>query len=129
MLIVLVGVVLFIIPGIIWGLKYSLSMVAILDKRLSPVEAVRFSGKITSGYIGKLFVLFILFFGVAILLGMAISQFQGRVDLTQEGILRFVFLGLIPSMFYYFAILPFSFLVSVTAYEALSKQYEYTSMR
>ena len=53
-LIVGAGAVLLVIPGIIWALKYSFGFFAVLDRSLSPRAALRFSGKITQGYKGKL---------------------------------------------------------------------------
>ncbi len=59
-LITIAGSILFIIPGVILGLKYGLSLFAVMDRRLSARNALRFSGKITKGYKGKLF--WLLFF-------------------------------------------------------------------
>ncbi len=50
------GVVLLVIPGVIWGVGYSLSLFAVLDRSLSAREALRFSGKITKGHRLKLLV-------------------------------------------------------------------------
>ena len=54
-LITIGGTFLLVIPGVIWGVKYGLCGFAVMDKALSAREAIRFSGKITQGYKGKLF--------------------------------------------------------------------------
>jgi hypothetical protein len=49
-LIVLGGLLLLIVPGIVWAIKYSLYSFYIVDKKLSPMDAIRASGKATSGH-------------------------------------------------------------------------------
>ncbi len=49
-LIVLGGILLLIIPGIYWAIKYQFTLNLVVDKKLSPVEALRESGKITQGH-------------------------------------------------------------------------------
>lgn len=61
-LIVLAGFVLLIVPGIVWAVKYQFFALLIVDKKLSPMDAIRKSGEITKGSKGKLFVLIILLF-------------------------------------------------------------------
>lgn len=48
-LIVLAGLILFIIPGIIWAIKYSYFSYLIIDKRMSPMDSIKRSGEITRG--------------------------------------------------------------------------------
>lgn len=66
-LIVLAGIILLIIPGIIWGIKYSFVGYLIIDRNVGPVEALKRSGEITKGYKWDLFLLGLLFFGVVLL--------------------------------------------------------------
>jgi uncharacterized membrane protein len=54
-LIVFGGLILFIVPGIIWAIKYQFFSYLIVDKNLSPMEAIRKSGEMTAGNKGKLF--------------------------------------------------------------------------
>jgi len=61
-LIMLCGVILLIVPGIIWSIMFSMSPYAILEKKVNPIQTLRFSSRITSGHRNKLFVLFLLFF-------------------------------------------------------------------
>jgi uncharacterized membrane protein len=67
LLIVLGGFILLVIPGIIWGIKYSFFTYLIVDKNLGPMEAIKKSGEITAGKKGKLFGLFLLFMLINIL--------------------------------------------------------------
>ncbi len=60
-LIVLAGFVLLIVPGIIWAIKYQFYAYLIVDKNLSPMDAIKKSGEITAGNKGKLFWIGILF--------------------------------------------------------------------
>jgi len=59
--IVLGGLILLIVPGIIWAIKYQFFAYLIVDKNLSPMEAIKKSGEITMGKKGKLFLLGLLF--------------------------------------------------------------------
>ena len=61
-LIVMAGFILFIIPGIIWAIKYQFFAYLIIDKNMDPMEAIKKSGEMTAGNKGKLFWLGILFF-------------------------------------------------------------------
>ncbi len=54
-LIVVAGLIFFIVPGIIWAIKYQFFAYLIIDKKLDPMEAIRKSGEMTAGNKGKLF--------------------------------------------------------------------------
>lgn len=62
-LIVFGGLLLLIVPGIIWLLKYQYAPILVLDKKLDITEAIRTSGEITKGHKGWLF-------GFAIVMGL-----------------------------------------------------------
>ena len=62
-LIVIGGLLLLIVPGIIWLLKYQFAMPLVVDKKLDITESIRKSGEITQGHKGWLF-------GFAIVLGL-----------------------------------------------------------
>lgn len=64
---VLVGLILFIIPGIYLMLKYQFFKFLIVDKGMEPVEALRESGRITEGHIWQLFGLFCISVAINIL--------------------------------------------------------------
>lgn len=48
-LIVFVGTLLLIVPGIIWAIKYQFFGYLIVDQNLGPIEAIKKSGEITKG--------------------------------------------------------------------------------
>jgi len=54
-LIVFGGLILFIVPGIVWGIKFHYYMYLIVDKNMGPIESLKKSAKITSGYKWQLF--------------------------------------------------------------------------
>ena len=54
-LIVLGGFILFIVPGIIWSIKFSLSYYYVIDKGLGPIEALKASARATDTVKWELF--------------------------------------------------------------------------
>lgn len=62
-LIVIVGFILFIIPGIIWGIKFRYFPYLMVDRKLGPIDALKESSKITKGARWNLF-----FFGILLVL-------------------------------------------------------------
>ena len=54
-LLIFIGFLLFIVPGVIWSIKYMFSFFILLDQNCGPVEAMKRSSKLTSGYKGTLF--------------------------------------------------------------------------
>lgn len=75
-LIVLAGLILLVIPGIIWGIKFQFYSYLIVDKGMGPIEAIKKSGQMTSGVKLNLF-LFSLLLGLvnaagALLLGIGL---------------------------------------------------------
>ncbi len=54
-LIVAGGLILFIVPGIIWMIKYMFAPLLILDKKMGARESLRASGEMTDGYKWSLF--------------------------------------------------------------------------
>jgi len=57
LLIVLGGTILLVVPGIIWGIKFSFFSYAILDKKMGPIAALKESARITQGNKWNLFLL------------------------------------------------------------------------
>jgi uncharacterized membrane protein len=66
-LIVVGGLILLIVPGIIWGIKYMFTPFLIIDRGLMPMDAIRESGRITSGHKWELFLFGLALFGINIL--------------------------------------------------------------
>lgn len=58
-LIVFLGLILFIVPGIIWSLKYSLFAYYIVDRNVGVMESLHLSGVATRDAKGTLFLLFL----------------------------------------------------------------------
>lgn len=59
----ILGLILFIVPGIILGIMFGFSLYSVIDKGLLPMEALRYSALITKGNRWKIFLL-----GLALLL-------------------------------------------------------------
>lgn len=68
-LIVFIGFILLIVPGVIWAIKYQFYGYLIIDKKMKPMDALRKSAEITEGERWNLFILGFALFGV-ILLGV-----------------------------------------------------------
>ena len=66
--IVIVGLILFIIPGIIWSIKFRYFSYFMVDRNMGPIDALKKSSKITEGIKWNLFLLGILL-GLINLLG------------------------------------------------------------
>ncbi len=62
-LIILGGLILLIVPGIIWALKYQFALPLVIDKKMTLSESISKSGQITKGYKGWLL-------GFALVLGL-----------------------------------------------------------
>lgn len=75
-LIVVAGLILLIVPGIIWGIKFQYFSYFIVDKEMGPIDALKASSKITKGSIWNIFLLRILLglinIGGALLLGIGL---------------------------------------------------------
>ena len=70
-LIIFAGILLFVVPGIIWGIKFSLYPYFIVEKKLGPIEALKASSRATTGAKWDLF-LFGLLLGLINLAGMLV---------------------------------------------------------
>lgn len=66
-IIVFLGLLALVIPGIYLALKYQFYMYLIIDKKMGPIEAIKESGKITKGEIWNLLLFSLLMFGVMII--------------------------------------------------------------
>jgi uncharacterized membrane protein len=67
-LVVAAGLLLLIVPGVIWAVRFSQYTFLVVDRGLSPVEALRTSAEITQGSRWALFLLFLVF-SVVVFLG------------------------------------------------------------
>lgn len=89
-LIVLGGLILLIIPGIYFAIKYYFVIFLVVDKRLGPIEALKKSAKITQGSNTKIF-----------LLGLALFVINCVGFLTLIGLLVTVPITLLTTAFVY----------------------------
>ncbi|MGL4229332.1 MAG: hypothetical protein ACRCR3_11930 [Tannerellaceae bacterium] len=62
-----IGLALFIIPGIYIMLRLQFYLIAIVDKNMNPIEALQYSWKITKGHAWKLFLIYLTQLGLSIL--------------------------------------------------------------
>ncbi|MEI6845468.1 MAG: hypothetical protein WCK36_00310 [Candidatus Firestonebacteria bacterium] len=66
-LIIIGGVLLLIVPGVVWALKYQFAIYLVLDRGMKPLEAIKMSGKITHGHKVNLFLFWWVVLGLCIL--------------------------------------------------------------
>ena len=66
-LIVLGGLLLFIIPGIIWGIQFGLCFYFVVDKGLNPIRALKASSRTTKGVKWDLFAFHLINMGIVYL--------------------------------------------------------------
>ena len=67
-LIVIAGLVLLIVPGVIWTIKFGFFSFFIIDRRdIGPIEALKESSRITQDSKGKLFLFGIVIYGIMLL--------------------------------------------------------------
>jgi len=72
-LIVIGGLILLVVPGIYWAIKYQFAGFFIVDKNMSITEALHASGEMTKGLKWQLLLLDLAFLGIMILGGMALG--------------------------------------------------------
>jgi uncharacterized membrane protein len=137
-LIVLGGTILLLIPGIIWFLRYSLSLLALMDRRFSVREAMRFSGRITKGHKGRLFIAGLVAFLLSVLLTLPLSFGLGLLEnealasiYVEIGILpsedlgpAIVAVGIVPYLVHALVVVPWISATFAAAYEGLASNYK-----
>jgi hypothetical protein len=64
---VAIGLVLLVVPGLVWGARYAFAPVAVVDERLDPVAAMKRSAELTRGVLAELWILALLLVGVNLL--------------------------------------------------------------
>ena len=65
--VVVLGLILLIVPGIILALMFSQTIYLVVDRKLGPIEAMKESKRITDGHKWELFLLMLLSIGIVIL--------------------------------------------------------------
>jgi len=71
-LIVVAGLILLIVPGIMWGLKFCLWGYLVIDRELGPIKALEKSSNITNGAKWELFLFGLLLLGINLLGAVAL---------------------------------------------------------
>jgi uncharacterized membrane protein len=72
-LIVAAGLLLLVVPGVIWAIRYGFVPFLVIDKQLDPFAALRASKRLTSGHTRALFGFGLLLFGVNLLGALALG--------------------------------------------------------
>lgn len=88
-LMVVGGLILLIVPGIIWAVKYQFSRYLIVDKQLGIMDSFKQSGVITTGIKSQLFLFDILLFGI--ILAGAIAFGVGLIAAVPTAFIATVF--------------------------------------
>jgi uncharacterized membrane protein len=93
---VFVGLILFIIPGIILALRWSVALPACVVENLGPIAAMRRSADLTKGHRWQIFGLFVLIIVVAVIAFAVIGALVGMGLLAApETLGRLVLLGIV----------------------------------
>ena len=116
-LIILGGFLLLVVPGVIFSLMFGMCVYAVMDKEMSAVESVNYSKKITKGYRGLIFVLYVAI-GFLTLLGMPFAYGLQKLDSN------LMLIGLIPYLINVVFVLPWVAATGAAAYDSLVKKNE-----
>jgi hypothetical protein len=117
-LIVVGGMFLLIFPGILWALKYGMSLYVVIDRPLFGRSAYRYSKEITKGYRGKLFITLLLA-SVLSALGYPFSIGLQKIG-SDIGTLLLI-IGVVPLLANMILITPWLGVTFASAYESLKK--------
>lgn len=127
-LIVIGGTFLLVIPGIIWGMRYCLSLFAVLDRSLSAREAIRLSGKITYGYKGRLSVMLLMVALMSVLPQMPLGIGLGLLKAGDDKGLPLLAIGILPYLIGRMLVSPWAFASWASAYDSLVNRWQQSSM-
>ena len=116
------GMILFLIPGIIWLLKYGLGLYVVMDKGFASHKAIAFSGKITTGYKIKLFML--LFPGSVVMFILTWPFAFGLRNIGTSTGHFYMATGAFSYIVAFLLVNPLLGATWATAYDTLSKHYE-----
>lgn len=97
-LIVLAGLVLFIVPGIVWAIRYGFYGFLIVDRELDPLTALKQSAAMTSHVKGQLFLFGLLCLGVNLLGALAFGIGLLATLPTTAVAMAHVYRGLLPRL-------------------------------
>jgi len=111
------GLILLVVPGIAWFIKYSLSPYAMMDRQFRAMEAIKFSGKITTGYKWKLFAVHLVWLapvGLPMILDYLGSSYQNS---------SYIYVGTVVTLAEYCVLYPWVCCSLAVAYDRCSIAY------
>jgi len=115
-LLVIAGVFLVVVPGVLWALRYGMSLFNVMDKDLYARNAFRHSKRITKGFLGKLFGFFII---SALLSSLSVPFSMGIQRIGTGGAALLLSLGIVPFLAAMILISPWIGSSMACAYESL----------
>lgn len=120
-LIVMGGTFLLVVPGIIWGLKYGLSLFIVMDDSLIEKRIFKYSNKITKGYRTDIFIA-LLFASLLMLPCLPFGLgFQG---IGGDKAFILLIIGILPLLFSMVVIMPWIGTTFASVYESLMLENE-----
>ena len=113
LLLVGIGVIALVIPGLVLAILCSMSLIAIIDKDMSPIEAIQHSVQITKPVFAELFIFYVYVILSAILLqgDFRLSVFSGE---------SFPMFGSILYLIWMFLVGPFNMVLYAATYNKIS---------
>jgi len=119
--IITIGSILFLIPGLFWFTKYSWSIYSLMDKKHSVLQSLRYSGRITEGYKLVLFVLLMMGLSCVFLNFPFLKDLSNpSTDWSQPGIQIHIIMYIVSIAFY----MPYFAILYAVAYDELSRRFD-----
>jgi len=116
-LLVVAGVFLAVVPGVLWSLRYGMSLFTVMDTSRYARDAFRYSKGITKGSLGKLFVAALL---AAVLSGLSVPFSMGIQKIGTGTAAPFLIFGFLPFLAGVLVISPWIGSSIASAYERLA---------
>jgi hypothetical protein len=116
LLIVVAGIFLAVVPGILWALKYGMSLFAVMDESIAGRDALRFSKSITRGHRGKIFVAGLL---AALMGGLSVPFSMGLERIGMGTATVLLAAGLVPMLAAMLIVTPWIGVAFASAYESI----------
>jgi hypothetical protein len=116
-LLVVAGVFLIIVPGVLWALRYGMSLFTVMDTSRYARNAFRHSKQITKGSLGKLFVAALI---AALLSGLSVPFSMGLQRIGTGEAMLLLIVGVLPFLAGVLVISPWIGSSIASAYESLA---------
>jgi hypothetical protein len=129
--IMFIGMLLFIIPGLYWAAKFGLSYFAVMDREhleRPPLvsEALRMSGELTTGHVGKVFCLIVIMI-VGLFASLPFQMGLGLSPMSKGADVELILIGIVPFLLNLLVLFPWVWASLAAAYEGLSGRGETAS--